>query len=992
MEPIGDLRGRRDTKAESSMTVKRKRSTSDVSVKPDRYREESPLFEPDPTRRDQDPGQNGAHAAQTFRTSDINDGDTQIDTKRTATHSNAVSTQYSLTEVELNEASCVPGYDVMSEERPRLAAFCPNFPMAEQETTRACDSVIDEYAELVRTRGYENEEIAVVCGEDGLQACRVPSIFYPKIGPIAVLGPAGSGKSSAVNSILSQKKAAFENDGDRGTYVPHEYRSAQHDQTSPYRVVATYYPEPEVNKSIVGAFGDIRAMLAEFEEDADDESEDNMLQQRCETALGFFTDLLCFKKHFRNRADTKSYFEDRLDRDHTSADICASLIAWKDEFLESRKSYDPKKAKEIHDVSDENELYALFKRLSRPSKIRGQNQPSPWPILQKIVIHRSVPILDAGVVLADTPGVNDTNLTVVSNTKRYLSNAGTILVFLSYDRIQQNPELNHLLSECIALGKMHRVRLVVTKIDNMKELTDDDKSELGEIEKGVVDAADNAVRLIIANVKETEAAKREAKNRDNDRFAELDDKLTQLLIQKARAIAIQRQVGIEIQCQAIKTVLASRLKELENSNYAPDLRITFISNTQYQLHVAGYKALEQPFLDLQATGVPSLRQELFSVPSCGKLQNLKGLVTNRLPNVLMGVEGILFKSHLERKSDVARTIKAALKKYDQPATEIVPKIFAAFEQLVLQVMKNYLPAWKDDAQKLLSKWKGSVGASTFKAVCQRKGMWVEIKKQKNLQWNSELLKVYKDRVNHGFNKLNNDLETLRKDFAVEIRNTFDQMRITVETSKDAQGKVLFKFFKNVDRIATQVVEKMDGEFDSLKESIDDIRWRMTVASDENYLTHEMTPTWLEAAKLMAADCPPPEAAKKPAGAKGKRAAKPNVHNFRQRIILDKLRGEGGRECVFKKIKEHGHSQLKDVLVTWEKRCNLVSAESSDNVLALFDRCFKDTEEIKSEDPVATAKLKEAVAKALDHHLPLAVQHLDECRAFEQAGSTNKSKC
>ncbi|SMY21615.1 unnamed protein product [Zymoseptoria tritici ST99CH_1A5] len=999
----------RSVESDSNIQVSRKRSLSESSTRVDRERSETPSLFVEEIQAAPHSRQDSAHAEQTaegpqFSEEPHSDEEPQTSEevqsteephsserntdkhapKRIATTSNAVAAPYSLDNVVLDEEGRVPGYNINAEPLPLLAIFHPSFKLAEKDATTACDLVINVFEELV-AGGYRNDEVAVVCGDRGLAACRNPSEFYPEIGPVAVLGPAGSGKSSAINSMLSQKKAAFEHDGDdRGTYVPAEYCAPQQDQTTPYRLVAIYYSVDEIERSIVASFGDIRAMLVEPDEDSLDDSEDEVLKQKFDTAVGFFTDLLCSNKQFRTPAETHAYFEDRLENGDTEDEVCGDLIDLVHQFLELRDACDDEK--EVYDIQDENELHRILKQVSRPTRVQGQQRPSPWPLLQKVVVHQAVPILTAGVVIADTPGFNDQNLIVAGNTTRYLKQAGTILIFLSYKRIQQNSPLDHLIRVCISLGKMYNIRLVITMIDDMKPHTEDEKDDLEVDEKARLDKAEAALRLLVIEIKENEVAKRAARGRDNNKFAQLDDELAKLAIRKKQAEVSQRQTSTDIRCRALHRSLVSRIKNIEKSKNAPELRISFLSNTQYQRHVAGYEPLDAPCLSLLGTGVPSLRRELFSVPTFGKLQNLKGLATTRLPNVLMGVEGILFKSHLERKADVGRTIKLALKKYHRPAEKLVDDVLTAFDTYISNVVKDSLPGWMYDAQKLLCKWGDEVPAGTFKAVCQRGGTWIAHKKLGDIKWNAALLDLSANQLSQGFNKLTDEVEVLRKDFATNVKNSFDQLRVAVEISKDAQGKDMALFYKFVNGTARAVVEEMNGRFDDLNDSISHVRHLMTLDSDDSYLASAMKSTWEEASLVSKANSTPVSGVKNPSGARRKRPREQVlIHGAREHVIASKLRGDAPNISAFQSVQNFAHEDFKGILKSWAEACEITVKEASDNILAFFDTHFRDTEDMKTEDPVAIAKLKKAVDAAKQIVEVSMIQHLAECEAYEQSG-------
>jgi hypothetical protein len=235
----------------------------------------------------------------------------------------------------------------------------------------------------------------------------------------------------------------------------------------------------------------------------------------------------------------------------------------------------------------------------------------------------------------------------------------------------------------------------------------------------------------------------------------------------------------------------------------------------------------------------------------------------------------------------------------------------------------------------------------------------------------------------GFNRLDDDVEVLRREFAIDVQNTFDHMRKAVELSKDAQGKDLGAFFEFVKITGREVVENMNIEFEVLQASIDEVRHQMTADAGQNYLVTAMKPTYAEAALLTAKNSLPASAVKDPSGKKRKRAPKQApVHGARQHVLFSTLRGEDGKDCVFKKVKELGQADLKALLSMCADACNGIVQDGSNEILAHFDRSFKDTEEASKEDPVAIEKLKEAMDRAMQVTESIK-DHLDACDAYEQ---------
>ena len=171
---------------------------------------------------------------------------------------------------------------------------------------------------------------------------------------------------------------------------------------------------------------------------------------------------------------TKKYFEERCDDEDNDEDVSTVLNGLIKEFLKKRSVTEDM---ETFFPKTESELNMVLKRVSRPN-MSNRREPSPWPVIQKVVIHQNLRLLNLGITLANTLGITDTNLAVVENTKRYLKQAGTILIFLNYQRIVKSPLLDKLLRQYIQFCKMNETRLVITKIDDMKAPTENSDEDM----------------------------------------------------------------------------------------------------------------------------------------------------------------------------------------------------------------------------------------------------------------------------------------------------------------------------------------------------------------------------------------------------------------------------------------------------------------------------------------------------------------------------------
>ncbi|EME48066.1 hypothetical protein DOTSEDRAFT_21779 [Dothistroma septosporum NZE10] len=116
---------------------------------------------------------------------------------------------------------------------------------------------------------------------------------------------------------------------------------------------------------------------------------------------------------------------------------------------------------EVHHADDVFELGEVFKLLSTPADADE---------------------LDTGIVIADTPDIEDMNRYVAANTERYLKHtADLILLIAQYLRLENNVE--PLLEKCLQVGKISSTQLVVIKMDQKDLLKKPEIEKLEELLK-----------------------------------------------------------------------------------------------------------------------------------------------------------------------------------------------------------------------------------------------------------------------------------------------------------------------------------------------------------------------------------------------------------------------------------------------------------------------------------------------------------------------------
>lgn len=280
---------------------------------------------------------------------------------------------------------------------------------------------------------------------------------------------------------------------------------------------------------------------------------------------------------------------------------------------------------------------------------------------------------------------------MVQNARSYLKNAGTILVFAKPDRIDQNPELDHNLRECVHLNKMEETYLIVTKIDQKAALSDRERTNLLPEDSSALNEAETELRALKGRVSDLEKAKADAYEADDIKeYKKFEELRRQLEIDLKSAEMAVKQVEIEIRNRDIARGLKDKFREITGSKHSPDLKILFTSNSVYQKHLAGYNVHDPPMLDVEATGIPAVRRLLYRVPARGKLEVLSRIVRKALPAIFNCISGILTKAPLERKQEVE---------------DLITKVFEKDEEDIMKTAKKELAAaFKDKIGKIFSEF------------------------------------------------------------------------------------------------------------------------------------------------------------------------------------------------------------------------------------------------------------------------------------------------
>ncbi|KXT05922.1 hypothetical protein AC578_377 [Pseudocercospora eumusae] len=950
---------------------------------------------------------------------DFDEHDTII-SKRAKANSEGASTQYSYTNAQLIASGGEAVTSMARSDFPNLAVYLPAFGKAERLITQLVESLVDSVAKIKQEEGYENEELDNACSSvrDGLESCRNPSDRYPSVGPTACVGATGKGKSSTINSVTEQRKAAYEHTGGkRGTYIPHEFAPPLITQTADYHVEVMYCDET----AIIGLVKRFVLYILkhkeleegeEDEEDEEDEKDDDekeMIEMRKDTAVECLTDALCGLPKFRSSQKTEEYIKKRLARGPT--EIVDELI----DLVRDAIRQDDRTLPEVrhHDLTSVASLQSTLKLIGRPSyKGAQRSAPSNWAFLRVIRIRAKTDVLRAGLVVADTPGVGDKNTHVVAQAELYMKYAGPIMIVNEYDRSADATHIQDLLRRIIRLGKMHDVLLVVPKIDQQPDYAEEDLEELEEDQINRLKQADADIDKISRAMAATDEELHSAT--DVQDVQRLHQKVRQCQKDLDEAKRARRQAHVLVRCEYIKAEMTGLMKSVDKSKFIPDLEVFPISNPHYQAHLANMRdpSSELPFLDLEATGIPVLRRRLLELSAGGKHKALQHIGRALLPWTLNGINGILTRPAFERKQDLRKVIMKFVPDDNPTLPRLQTDLLAAYDATVTKAINENQSDWVTEASAVADDW-AAIGGPTTKAICSKKGE--HKKKTKNSRevtkynWNEELLNVCKEDLDSAYGKFKEQVKDVVRDFVLHTTDELQRLREDVKTSEHSKGMSMQQFDDFIRQTGLIIANDMEDQSNRIDEIVNEVHAAATMVPPDGYgdfyIRKAMTDTY-KVCKDITADSIKVTTVNTATGKKKDktRAAgvKTTVTTARIALIKAKLKGSGGQADLFRSVGRMGRDKLADGLEAWANGEEIEQADGSKTrvegfgktvvldrlalLLTDFDRRFKESDVKKEENPRAVMRLQEALQQAYQTiEGPLAAL-LDECAAYENSQS------
>ena len=546
---------------------------------------------------------------------------------------------------------------------------------------------------------------------------------------VALQGDSGTGKSSVLNSLLNCPGFAPTSSGTKAcTNNTAEYTYLFEGQTKPY-AVRVYFYELEECRKVISALLEKYVINQEIsvEVGSEDYNESAML---VESTIEIFRTLFADRNEFSSDASSHQFLSVATTADDD--ETLLRMYAWVEELLSGYERVD-------NIVYLEAMTRAELSKVIQPfimAPLRGSQElavPCPWPIVRLVKIGLDSLLLRNGIIIADVPGLSDTNRTRVRNALQYLNRSDFVLVCAESARIETSPEVLRHLTRAHSTHPSARA-LVVTKTDvfgshDDLQVNPEEHDTLQEIQQELTRVAVRHRELMDQKKKLPRRKVPSDMHRELEELGEYKALLERL--EKGQHMQIRNETII----QAMQTKYRNIFKDEK------ELPVWCVSSREYSLHLQACDDTTIP-VPVAHTGIPALRRSINHLQEKAKVRILQNYFGMILPYWLASAELWSNPSAEGRlagiRNIVERRVKTCVGNVEEHGDDMLRIVL---NSIIVPVREN-LDTWKREAKLISDPWcnRKVWNPNTNYAFIRKGGVHRTKKIPDGLNWNQELMR------------------------------------------------------------------------------------------------------------------------------------------------------------------------------------------------------------------------------------------------------------
>ncbi|KAJ4983924.1 hypothetical protein SVAN01_10610 [Stagonosporopsis vannaccii] len=719
-------------------------------------------------------------------------------------------------------------HDPDSEPLPDLPMYHP----AIKDVEVMSNQLISQFEFFIENSDFKDEETEYLLQES--KELRHPP-HEKHILRIALIGDAGQGKSSLLNSVLGYENLAIHAaDGNSCTYVVVEYAQAAGSQKTLFEASVEFHSR-EACRDIVKSQVKNYFANRELGDEADDE-EVNEGRLSAGTCTDLLRSLFMGQPEFQDQEHVEEFLEGYASADDPL--LISKLMTWTEEildkFMPDGNCNDVAKLTAVTASEISESIQPFTMRVDFPSFEGTDIVCCPWPLVKKVRVSLYSRILDQGTIIADLPGTSDKNRARVEAARRYLQQCDMTIVVNNIDRAIDDAALHNAINDSFRRRRSGNTIVVCTRSDDLNvtnkqsfRSTPAEEKAICEISRMDVDINKQLQQL---GVRLNSPAVR----RDQVEKYKLMAKRER--VEREKAALVRRRLGVRIAARNrhVKQGIIDQYRQ-DTKDLIP-LAVFCVSNPIYMQHLGGnFLKKNPPDLTLEETEIPALRTHIFSKPSLGRFATLEHYCQSQISAFFNTITMSCSVSKIKRKKDLERTFQ----KMRAKIPDIIQEYATGFSEHDFERVYGEELVLINRAKRKCDEW----AKASYTAVLKHDGNW-GTKTVPPQEWNRGLLVSVQEYLNPIFEHIHGNV---CDQFSVNISEAMCHAVTTLdETLKGKHPVVLtvaFKLTTNLKERRKQIdliCKNINGD---MKKEVRKIQIRATTDDPGHYFTEAMKPIY-----------------------------------------------------------------------------------------------------------------------------------------------------
>ncbi|KAJ3496224.1 hypothetical protein NLG97_g2818 [Lecanicillium saksenae] len=588
-------------------------------------------------------------------------------------------------------------HELQDEELPDDKLNAASFQRAFSDT-----KALVQELELALSSSPLHLETASIMHELHAQATTLAQFQTAPTRKIGIVGDAGVGKSSLLNSLLDYDGfVRTSSNGGACTWVPTEFH---------FHGLPTFSIEVDLFdvKELVDQLFQLLQFYRHFhlnQSEIDDNAERSYNEKRAQLAADTFNSM------FGNRTPAQQFLLEQPE----------SLI--KREFMSLIQELRPHSSNmskfDLPQEACADELRLLSTATS------DSNARCAWPYIRRIKVYSSAHILSKGLVLVDLPGLRDLNSTRSHITERYLRQCHDVFAVCDISRATTDQSVQDILNMAMRLPEAN-FGIICTKSDAIvnSEARHDWRGAKGQQVKQMMDRID-------ADKKSLHDLKYKVNQWGQDDDDEDANTIREILRQKRQ---VEKQLKVhkfELDAFLIRSrneLVSAKLRDTYTETMLDgELQVFCVSNHIYKEKRNLPKDEALRYLEL--SGILKLRKYCISVVSESQYRSVSRFMRDEVPAVVDRVDVWLQSGSdtidAERKlaviqtlDNMERVLSSAFLRRGSPLNLMSREIYQHFLAHIYD--RRSVAAWSAGAAAAGRSW-GTWAWNTYAAFCRRYG-------------------------------------------------------------------------------------------------------------------------------------------------------------------------------------------------------------------------------------------------------------------------------